>query len=46
MLPASLSAECEVDQLLLKDNAFMPAFTVTAQGQVDTKYNPFFKIHF
>lgn len=46
VLPASLSAEREVDQLLLKDNVFKPAFTVTAQGQVNTKYNPFFKIHF
>ena len=32
VLPTSLSAEREVDQLLLKDNVFIQVFTVVAQS--------------
>lgn len=31
VLPTSLSAECEIDQLLLKDNVFMPVFIFSTQ---------------
>lgn len=41
MLPTSLSAEREVDQLLLKDRLYQHLFL--AQRQVDTKVSSFFR---
>lgn len=43
MVPTSLSAEREVDQLLLKDNVFIQLFIVVAQSQVDTKFSSFLR---